>query len=141
MKITCQSFKYWYPRLKSGKLGADAEQSATNHLSTCEKCRKSAIAIEALIEDKIQPESDAFFSVRLFARLEKSKPSYPIFISRPVFAYTLLLSISLFLGIRLGTYFYHQSSMPVENLSLSEEYAIHSTISGLDVFFRDDFNE
>ncbi|MEJ5302629.1 MAG: hypothetical protein HPY80_03815 [Bacteroidales bacterium] len=141
MKITCPSFKYWYPRLKSGKLAANDEQLAINHLSTCEKCRKAANAIEALIEDKIQPESDVFFSARLFARLEKSKPSHSVFIFRPVFAYTLLLSLSLFLGIRLGTYFYYQSSIPSENISISEEYAIHSTISGLDVFFQDDFNE
>lgn len=60
MKITCPSFKYWYPRLKSGKLAANDEQLAINHLSTCEKCRKAANAIEALIEDKIQPESDVF---------------------------------------------------------------------------------
>lgn len=141
MNINCQNFSQWYPGYKSGQLSPLLDKLAREHLLTCKDCQQAANLVESLVSEKIRPEADPFFYTRLQARLENVRGSRRLFVARPVFAYTFLLAVSLFVGIRLGTYFYQKSTMAAASEIFENEYTINSTVSGLDLFFYDEYNE
>jgi hypothetical protein len=141
MNINCQNFSQWYPGYKSGQLSPLLDKLAREHLLTCNDCQKAANLVESAVNEKIRPEADPFFYTRFQSRLENRRDSRRVFVARPVFAYTFLLAVSIFFGIRLGTYFYQKNTMAAASETFENEYAINSTVSGLDVFFYDEYNE
>ncbi|MGC8865033.1 MAG: zf-HC2 domain-containing protein [Bacteroidales bacterium] len=137
MKIRCEEFKHWYPAYKNGKLSNINKQLVAEHLGSCEGCQLAAQAIEAVLETTIQPESDPFFYTRLSARLEKEKAPRVVRVLKPAFILSLALSLSILIGIRMGTILYEKFSASDTSSLIEQDYALSTSVSQLDQMFYD----
>ncbi len=138
MKINCHTFNLWYPPYLNGGLSKDVSELAGEHLNSCLSCKAAADKIENLIEKKLHPSEDPFFYTRLVARLDKGRINWRSSILRPALAYTLVLALSLSMGISLGVYFHSTITTQSLYLSSEDDYVINSDVSELDLIFCDE---